>query len=156
MALADRSQHAMMSLEAVKQPARWRLAARWITPGQLVATEGSGGDEFAYSVAVNSTGATALVGVPGANGARGEADVFTRSGGTWHLQSTLTAGDGTTGDHFGWSVALGGGGNTAVVGADDRTVGSNSQQGAAYVFTRAKGNWYQRQELTAGDGAANS
>lgn len=140
---------------AVQQLMRMHGNSTWSQQQELVANEGAGGDEFAYSVAVNSTGATALIGIPGANNAQGAADVFSRSGGTWHLQSALTAGDGTPGDHFGWSVALSGGGNTAVVGADDKAVGSNSQQGAAYVFTRSKGNWFQRQELTAADGGAN-
>src|SRR5579859_5976323 len=36
------------------------------------------------------------------------------------------------------------------------TVGSNSLQGAAYVFTATEGSWSQQAELTAGDGAFNA
>ena len=46
-------------------------------------------------------------------------------------------------------------GNTVVVGAADATVGGNSDQGAAYVFTEPGSGWTQTAKLTASDGAAN-
>ena len=67
----------------------------------------------------------------------------------------LTASDGAADDHFGCSVAISG--NTVVVGADGATVGSNSGQGAAYVFTEPGSGWTnmtQTAKLTASDGAA--
>ena len=70
-------------------------------------------------------------------------------------QAEVTASDGATGDLFGVSVALSSDGSTALVGAYLKTVGVNSQQGAAYVFTRSSGIWSQQQELTPSDGAAN-
>ena len=45
--------------------------------------------------------------------------------------------------------------NTAVVGAEFATVGMNSEQGSAYVFTRSGTVWTQQAQLNAGDGAAN-
>ena len=56
---------------------------------------------------------------------------------------------------FGDSVSISG--NTVVVGAPDATIGSNSQQGAAYVFTESGSGWAnmtQTAKLTASDGAA--
>src|ERR1019366_7723998 len=41
-----------------------------------------------------------------------------------------------------------------LVGAIYKAVGSNSGQGAAYVFTNSGGSWSQQQELTASNGAA--
>ena len=64
-------------------------------------------------------------------------------------QQELTASDGLSGDQFGWSVALSSDGNTALVGAD-----RNSQQGAAYVFTRSGTTWTWQQKLTASDAAS--
>jgi len=67
-------------------------------------------------------------------------------------QAELTASDGVYDDAFGASVALSSDGNTALVGACDKTVGSNPYQGAAYVFSRLRGSWSQQQKLTAPNG----
>ena len=67
----------------------------------------------------------------------------------------LTASDGAAGDQLGWSVAISG--NTVVVGAFGATIGSNAEQGAAYVFVKAGATWTTMTEtakLTASDGAA--
>ena len=45
------------------------------------------------------------------------------------------------------------GGDTLAVGAFRDTIGANSQQGSAYIFTRGGGAWTQRAKLTASDGA---
>src|SRR5262249_2042287 len=63
-----------------------------------------------------------------------------------------TAPDGAAGDSLGPSAGVSG--DTGVVGAGFPKVGSNVQQGAAYVFVRAGATWSQQQELTAADGAA--
>ena len=55
-------------------------------------------------------------------------------------------------DAFGVSVSVSG--NTAVVGAFNKTVNSNSGQGAACVFVESGETWTQQAELTASDGAA--
>ena len=85
---------------------------------------------------------------------QGAVYVFTRSGSTWSQQQELTASDGAANDHFGYSVALSADGNTALIGAYDKTIGNNYEQGVAYVFTRSGSTWSQQQELTASDGAA--
>ena len=46
-------------------------------------------------------------------------------------------------------------GNTILVGAYYKTVGSNAQQGAAYIFVENNGTWSQQAELTAADGTAS-
>jgi hypothetical protein len=67
-------------------------------------------------------------------------------------QAELTAVDVTRGTGFGPSIAVSNG--TLVVGAPHQQVGSTSQEGAAYVFTKSSGQWEQTAELTAADGAA--
>jgi hypothetical protein len=69
----------------------------------------------------------------------------------WVQQAELTASDGVANDNFGKSVAMDG--STVVVGAPNKTVGSNSAQGTAYVFVQSGGTWSQQAELTASDGA---
>jgi hypothetical protein len=79
-------------------------------------------------------GDTALIGAQGDDGQKGSAYVFVRSGATWSQQAKLTASDGAWGDRFARSVALSG--DTALVGACWDTVGANTNQGSAYLFTR--------------------
>ena len=122
----------------------------WSQQAELTASDSAAYDWFGSSVAVD--GSTAVVGAPGKNDAQGAAYVFVESGGTWSQQAELTASDGEGEDRFGWSVAVSG--STAVVGAINHPVGSNGQQGTAYVFVKSGGTWTQQQELIASDGAA--
>jgi hypothetical protein len=76
--------------------------------------------------------------------------VFTRSGTTWTQQGPKLVGTGATGHASqGWSVALSGDGNTALVGGD----GDNGYVGAAWVFTRSGTTWTQQGRKLVGTGA---
>jgi hypothetical protein len=123
----------------------------WTQRAELTASDGASRDQFGISVAVSGT--TVVVGAPqhtaGSNQYPGAAYVFVESGGTWSQQAELSVSDG--GGDFGWSVAVSG--STVLVGDDGQTVGSNAQQGAAYVFVESAGTWSQQAELTASDGA---
>src|SRR5437764_1371181 len=69
---------------------------------------------------------------------------------------SCTSSNGAANGQFGYSVAISG--NTLVVGAPGTTVGSNANQGAAYVFTEPVSGWAdmtETAELTASDGAAS-
>src|ERR1022692_1865933 len=72
----------------------------------------------------------------------------------WTQEATLTASDGLAGDAFGVSVSVSG--DTAVVGADIKKIGLNTQQGEAYVFVRSGTTWTQQQTLPAPDGVAGN
>jgi len=124
--------------------------------GDLKASDGAVNDFFGSAVGLS--GSTALVGALGhtVNGHsyQGAAYVFTRSGTTWSQQGgDLTASDGAALNFFGSAVALSG--DTALVGAPNHTVGSNSDQGAAYVFTRSGASWSWQATLTATGGAVD-
>jgi len=83
--------------------------------------------------------------------------IYPLAAATWVQMAELTASDGITNDEFGWSVAISG--NTVVVGVPTHAVGSNLNQGAAYVFVAPESGWAnmtQVAELTAADGAANA
>ena len=60
---------------------------------------------------------------------------------------------GQAGSYFGLSVALSEDGTTALVGAPIEDVGTNANQGAAYVFSRSETTWSLQQKLVAADGA---
>jgi hypothetical protein len=111
------------------------------------------GEAFGFSVALSTSGQTAVVGAFEFSNAMGHAYVFTSNGGTWSQQALLAASDGRQGDSFGYSVAVDG--NTALVGAYAATVSGGALQGAAYVFTSGAGTWSQQTKLLASNGAAN-
>jgi len=127
---------------------------KWTQQAELTASDGVGGDGFGWSVAVQGT--TAVVGAYGkevmGHSAQGAAYVFAESGGTWTQQAELTASDGIYTNEFGYSVALDG--NTIVIGAPYRTVGSNQAQGVTYVFAGSGASWSQQAEVTSSDGEA--
>ncbi len=70
----------------------------------------------------------------------------------WLQEQEITADDGAQNAEFGVSVALHG--TTAMVGAQQATIGANEDQGAVYVFDHAGTDWTQSQKLTSSDGAA--
>jgi FG-GAP repeat len=125
-------------------------AGNWVLQARLTASDGAALDNFGNSVSVS--GDTIVVGASSvANGGPGAAYVFVESGGTWGQQAKLTASDEIAWDTFGSSVSVSG--NTVVVGAMNKWVDGNENQGAAYVFVRSGGTWAQQAELTASDGA---
>ncbi|MGH8428705.1 MAG: hypothetical protein ACRES7_12145, partial [Gammaproteobacteria bacterium] len=127
----------------------------WAQTQKLTASDGAEFDSFGTSVSLSGT--TAIAGAPDAtangNSFEGAAYVFGESGGTWTQTAKLTSSDGESFDFFGHSVAVEG--TTALVGADDATVGDNGAQGAVYAFEESDGSWSQTQKLTASDGAAS-
>jgi hypothetical protein len=132
-----------------------RSGGVWTLQQELIDPGGSSGDYFGYDVALE--GDNAIVGASfrdfGENPNQGVACVFTRSGTSWSLQQELIAADGAAYDYFGTAVSLSG--DTALVGAYRKDVGGNTDQGAAYVFTRSGALWSQEAELTDADGAAD-
>jgi hypothetical protein len=120
----------------------------WVNATQTAILSPSDGQKdwlFGWSVALD--GEVAVVGAPEANIDIGAAYVFVEPAGGWvNMTQTaeLTASDGAFDDLVGLSVALSG--TTVVVGAPDETVGSNSLQGAAYVFVEPTGGWQDATE----------
>ena len=98
---------------------------------------------------VSLSGNTVVFGATNSNQNQGAASVFVLSGTAWTQQARLLASDGALGDELGASVAAAG--DTVVVGAINKTFGSNTWQGAAYVFIRNGTTWTQQAELTASD-----
>ncbi|MBE7556968.1 MAG: FG-GAP repeat protein [Anaerolineales bacterium] len=125
---------------------------------KLTTADGTGGDTFAATVALN--GDTLAAGAPadtiGSHSRQGSVYIFVKPSGGWVSTSTftakLTASDGITDDIFGGSVALSG--DTLVAGAP----GYFSEPGpdAAYVFVKPGSGWVTTStfaaKLTASDG----
>jgi hypothetical protein len=132
-----------------------RAGTSWSFQQKLFAANGLRLDFFGLAVAL--AGNTALIGASGvdtiANADQGAVYVFTRVGNSWSQQAQLFAADGAAFDLFGGAVALSG--DSAVIGALTDDVGTNNDQGSAYVFTRSGSDWSQQSKLVATDGAAN-
>ena len=67
--------------------------------------------------------------------------------------ASITANDGAAGDFFGWSVDASG--NYAIVGAPDKEISENQNQGCAYIFYNDSISWTQQAILLAPDGSSN-
>jgi len=123
-----------------------RGGTNWVFQKKLTASDGSGGDLFGFSVAIQ--GDTVLV------GALNKAYVYTRSGTNWSERTRLVGSDTAGGDRFGSSVAISG--DTFVIGAvaDDDPVAGN-EAGSAYFFVESGTNWVEQQKISADDKIAN-
>ena len=122
----------------------------WAQQGaKLVGTGNTGAAEQGSSVSLSADGNTAIVGGGIDNSSQGAAWVYTRSGGTWAQQGAKLVGTGNTGAaEQGNSVSLSADGNTAIIGG----AFDNSQQGAAWVYTRSGGAWAQQHAKVIGTG----
>lgn len=112
---------------------------------QLVASDGSFGDQFGYSVDI--FGSVIVVGAPQANG-NGAVYVYRTDGLGGYTEQIIAASDGAGNDFFGTSVAVDETGRV-LVGArgDDDGV---ADSGSAYLYTTAGGTTTE-QKLTASD-----
>lgn len=133
-----------------------RIDGVWSQQALLTAVDRQVGDHFGVSVALSDSGDTALIGAyvddVGANVNQGSAYVYQRSGTTWNEQAHLISTDGAAQDYFGRSVALSADGSIALIGADMKTIGTITHQGAAYIFVRTGTVWSQQTRLTALNG----
>jgi FG-GAP repeat/Bacterial Ig-like domain (group 3) len=127
----------------------------------LTASDGAARDNLGFSVAVS--GDEIVAGAPshqvGAVAGQGAVYVFVKPASGWAnaaQTAELTASDGLASDGLGSAVAASA--NTVVAGAPFHTVGSDTAQGAAYVFEQPAGGWANAQqtaELTATDGGGD-
>ncbi|AWH83698.1 hypothetical protein HYN59_00570 [Flavobacterium album] len=137
----------------------------WSQQAYIKTTGITASDLFGISVDVDNTGNRLVVGASGqdSNGTgvnsgvntsaanSGAAYVYSRSGSTWSSIAMLKASNTTSGDSFGFSVAISGDGNTVLVGAqfEDGSLGcvngadnaSVTDAGAAYSFNYVGSSW---------------
>ncbi len=133
-----------------------RSGGVWSQQGDKLVGTGSAGDAHqGEGVAISADGNTAIVGGYGDDSNTGAAWIFTRSGGVWSQQGSKLVGTGAVASASqGYSVAISGDGNTALVGGyQDDPRGGGLAVGATWVFVRSGGVWSQQGGKLVGTGA---
>jgi len=125
----------------------YQYSGSWGPALSLTIPAGANAHAFGTSVALSSSGTTALVGDP-SGGATSHGVAYSFAGTSWGTASKLV--EPPNKGAYGSSVALSGDGTTAIVG--DPTGGA-SQDGAANVETFSAGAWSSPTALTRPSGA---
>jgi hypothetical protein len=126
-----------------------RSGSTWTEQAKIVASDPNSNDKFGWSVSISNDNNYVIVGAvnddEGGDNA-GAAYVFTRSGSTWTQQAKLIASDSQANDWFGYSVAISGDTNHAIVGSpyEDTAGSSNNGPGASYIFSRSGSTWTEK------------
>ena len=126
---------------------------------ELTAPSGKGSNNLGQSTVVS--GNIIAAGEPGALNAKGAVCVYVKPANGWANTALPDAGlrssNSTAGGNFGASLAITRAGTALLVGASAQSVGSNLEQGAAYLFLEPKSGWKSTQnpyqEFLASDGA---
>ena len=131
----------------------------WLTEGVLTDPFGAANDGLGGSVAVE--GDTLMAGAPGDDWGMtnsipnvGSVAWFSRSGGVWTYRNTLRPPDPTANSGFGGPIALSEG--RLLTGSMNKTVGSLSLAGKAYIFDDDGSSWSFETSLVAPAPAAES
>lgn len=114
-----------------------------------------GGDTLFNGYSVDVDVDYAVSGAPlynASNPSSGAVYTFKKVLGSWQEDSPIFAADGFTGDNFGHSVSVQN--SVVVVGAPNKTISGNTNQGKVYVYNKVGNNWVETATLTAPDGAA--
>jgi hypothetical protein len=110
--------------------------------------------QFGTAVALSADGSTAVIGGPADSTNAGAIWIFIRTNGVWSQQQKLI-GSYAGYPQMGKCVAISADGNTVISGGPYDS-SSNSNEGAAWIFTRSSGTWTQQQKLIPSDASASS
>jgi hypothetical protein len=117
----------------------------WVLVQKIFNSVGTSSDFFGRSLSV--TGNYAVIGEP-SNGT-GNAYLYRYNGISWALMNSLTESGSSK---FGERVSISE--NYLAIGSPNETVGTNSSQGATYLYIRVGGMWQKVQRIT--DPAGNA
>jgi len=147
----------------------------WTQEGSLIGDNTTNGDQFGRALSFSNDGNTLAAGAhledSGAAGVDGDGNdnsafnsgaayIFIRNGNGWNQQAYIKASNPEDSDQFGRALSLNGDGNMLIIGApmeDSGAIGINGDSsdntatnaGAAYVFVRDNGTWFQQAYVKA-------
>jgi hypothetical protein len=130
-----------------------RIGTAWHEVKRLDSADTQSLDMFGLALAIDNH--TAFAGLAfNDTGATGPGPTLQGAVYSFRIPTYLASSNGSL-DNFGYTVDIYG--DTAVVGAYFDDIGANTDQGSAYVYTRAAdGQWSLQQQLLASDGAASN
>lgn len=111
------------------------------------ATDGVANDQFGQSVSI--FGNTAAIGVRQDDGQKGAVFIYNKTSQGWVESFKIVAGDGASGDQFGYDVDLFE--DYLVVGCPFDNDGVFTDKGSVYVFKRSGNSWAQQTKLLPSD-----
>ncbi len=129
--------------------------SNWEQSQKLTANDGMTDDRFGTSIDINNKHLVVGAYRDDMDNAidQGSAYVFEFNGSSWSQSQKFVADDGAISDRFGNAVALNN--NRIAVGAYYADIGSNTNQGATYLFDFEGSSWIQSEKITADDGTVN-
>lgn len=127
-----------------------RTGVSWAQQQKILPSDAAINNFFGNSVSISGT--YVAIGATGFDNYRGAAYVFLRTGVSWAQQAKMVASDGNLVDEYAASVSISG--DYVIVGSPKHAVGTNFDQGAAYVYFRQGTSWLQQVKLLASDGGA--
>lgn len=111
------------------------------------ATDGVANDQFGQSVSI--FGNTAAIGVRQDDAQKGAVFIYNKTSQGWVESFKIVAGDGASGDQFGYDVDLFE--DYLVVGCPFDNDGVFTDKGSVYVFKRSGNSWAQQTKLLPSD-----
>jgi len=121
-----------------------RTGDSWTQQAKIVSSDLAAADVFGENCCINADGTYAVVVADGKVG--GAAYVFKRSGSTWSQEAKLTASNATSGDIFGFGLAINSDGTYLAIGAPNEDTGA-SNAGMVYVFSRSGSTWTEEAQI---------
>ncbi|HND20012.1 MAG TPA: FG-GAP repeat protein, partial [Acidobacteriota bacterium] len=132
-----------------------RTGTTWNQQAKLIDPQGNGADLFGVCVSIN--GDTIAVGSNEGDSATGQVEntgsavVFVRTGSTWTVQQRFIPPSGSV-VPLGFGIGVCVYGNRLVIGSPSEIVGSFTDHGACYVYSRSGSAWTLDSRLIPADG----
>ncbi|NRA74666.1 MAG: HYR domain-containing protein, partial [Planctomycetes bacterium] len=126
------------------------IGSRWVVEDVLTAPDPEDGADFGMSLSLS--GDQLIVGAPGRSGGPSEGDtgavyIYRHDGTSWNFEQKIEASNGEANAEFGISVGISD--DRAVIGAWAAL--SNSNDGAAYIFSFDGNTWTEDQIIASND-----
>jgi hypothetical protein len=122
-----------------------RTGDSWTQQAKIVSSDLAAADVFGENCCINADGTYAVV-VADGKAVGGAAYVFKRSGSTWSQEAKLIASNTSSGDIFGFGLAINSDGTYIAVGAPNEDTGT-SNAGMVYVFSRSGSTWTEEAQI---------
>jgi hypothetical protein len=131
------------------------ISGSWVFTQNLTDVFGAPNDAYGFSLSVSNN--FLVVGTPyndeGSNSNQGLAVIYQLKNGTWSVMQRIIDETNNSSNYFGCSVSISG--NYIIVGSYGNDIGTNQDQGSAYIYQRIGLSWQKYQYLKDPGGLGN-